>query len=56
MLAESSAAQIPLHKGSKKPDRVESPDTVRSMQVDFQEAGRKWDVASAFLKELFSGE
>ena len=52
-LANSDSAQIPLHTGAPRPKRVESPSTVKPMQVDFQKAGKTWDHAARFLSELF---
>jgi iron(III) transport system substrate-binding protein len=53
-LAESPSAQIPLHNGAPRPARVESPDTIRAMQVDFHKAGKKWDHAAKVLRQLFT--
>jgi len=54
MLAKGPSAQIPLNsKVSTKP-RVESPRTVRAMEVDFEAAAAQWNAAAAFLRDLFA--
>ena len=40
MLAEGASAQIPLNLKVKGSNRVETPQTVRAMEVDFGEAAR----------------
>ncbi|QDU54466.1 extracellular solute-binding protein [Aeoliella mucimassa] len=53
-LVEGPSAQIPLHSGSKAEARVETPATVRAMEVDFEAAADKWDEsAAAFLRDTF---
>ena len=54
-LAEGPSAQIPLGAQVHVKLRVETPRTVRPMQVDFPAAAEKWDVAAAFLRDLFAG-
>jgi iron(III) transport system substrate-binding protein len=54
-LAASPSAQIPLHPQIKMPLRVETPATIRAMQVDFAAAGQKWDEVARFLRDEFSG-
>jgi iron(III) transport system substrate-binding protein len=54
-LAEGPSAQIPLGAQVHVKLRVETPRTVRPMQVDFSAAAEKWDVAAAFLRDLFAG-
>ncbi|MEO2045509.1 MAG: extracellular solute-binding protein [Pirellulales bacterium] len=53
-LAEGPSAQIPLNRSVRKLPRVETPRTVRAMQVDFQEAAEKWQIAAKFLREQFA--
>ncbi|MEQ8211852.1 MAG: extracellular solute-binding protein [Lacipirellulaceae bacterium] len=54
MLAEGASAQIPLNPKVKGSDRVETPQTVRAMEVDFGEAAKQWDVAAEFLRDEFT--
>ncbi len=54
MLAEGPSAQIPLDTHAEVEPRVESPRTVRSMQVDFEAAAAVWSSASEFLKQEFA--
>ncbi|MCA9229206.1 MAG: extracellular solute-binding protein [Planctomycetales bacterium] len=56
MLAAGPSAQIPLNKTIDKRLRVESPQTIRAMQVDFEEAAARWDHVAAFLREKFASE
>ena len=52
-LAEGRSAQIPLNRHTTARLRVETPDTVKAMEVDFEAAAREWDSAAEFLRELF---
>ena len=57
-LARGESAQIPLHK-NVQPDlqsqlRVETPQTVPSFEVDFEQAAKQWDTAGEYLKKEFS--
>lgn len=52
-LAAGPSAQIPLNPNVDSKLRVESPNTIRSMQVDFAKAAEKWESASEFLRENF---
>jgi iron(III) transport system substrate-binding protein len=54
-LATGPSAQIPLGSQVQIQPRVETPRTVRAMQVDFSAAAEKWDVAAALLRDLFAG-
>jgi iron(III) transport system substrate-binding protein len=54
-LAEGPSAQIPLSRGTSREARIESPETVRAMKVDFEAAAQQWDKAAAFLAEEFGG-
>jgi iron(III) transport system substrate-binding protein len=53
-LAEGASAQIPLHPKARGTERVESPRTVRAMQVDFVAAARRWTKVAEFLREEFT--
>jgi iron(III) transport system substrate-binding protein len=53
-LAQGRSAQIPLNSQVDIPLRVETPRTVRAMQVDFAEAAKKWDVTRRFLRDEFT--
>ncbi len=53
-LAEGSSAQIPLGEGVDAEIRVETPATVKAMQVDFEAAAQRWDAAASYLREVFS--
>lgn len=54
-LAACPSSQIPLHSAAKIRPRVETPQTVRPMAVDFGEAAKSWDKAAEFLREEFAG-
>jgi len=54
-LAAGPSAQIPLNPSVAMPLRVETPKTVRPMQVDFDSAADKWDSAAEFLRAEFTG-
>lgn len=51
-LAEGRSAQIPLNRQVTVRVRIETPKTVRAMQVDFQAAAEKWETAAKFLRDL----
>jgi iron(III) transport system substrate-binding protein len=53
-LAEGPSAQIPLNPAVKGRLRVETPQTVRPMEVDFAAAAAHWDAAAAFIHEEFA--
>jgi iron(III) transport system substrate-binding protein len=53
-LAGGASAQIPLSSKVEVPLRVETPHTVRPMQIDFYQAVAKWDVAARFVRDLFA--
>ena len=53
-LARGPSAQIPLNTKVTVPLRVETPRTIRAMDVDFTRAAAEWDAAAAFLLELFA--
>jgi iron(III) transport system substrate-binding protein len=52
-LAGGPAGQIPLNPQVQAETRVESPRTVRPMEVDFQSAADQWDGAAQFLEQHF---
>jgi len=54
-LAAGPSAQIPLNPEVKPDPRVQTPRTVRAMQVDFTAAADQWDAAAAFLRDEFTG-
>jgi iron(III) transport system substrate-binding protein len=53
-LASGSSAQIPLNPAVTMAVRVETPRTVKSMQVEFSEAARQWDAAAVFIRDHFA--
>jgi len=54
-LAAGRSAQIPLNPRVEVEVRVETPRTVKPMQVDFEAAAEKWDAAAKFLRDEFTG-
>jgi iron(III) transport system substrate-binding protein len=54
-LAAGRSAQIPLNPAVQSNARVETPQTVKTMQVDFDAAAAKWDEAAKFLRDEFTG-
>ena len=57
-LAESASHQIPLNPEvkAKLPGGMETPATVKAMQVDFDAAARAWDEAYEFLRKEFAAD
>jgi iron(III) transport system substrate-binding protein len=53
-LAAGPSAQIPLNPRAKRAARVETPQTVHAMDVDFSKAGEKWDEVAKFLRDEFT--
>ncbi len=53
-LANGESAQIPLNPRAKGTSRVETPVTVRPMQVDFNEAAKRWKEVAEFLRDQFT--
>ena len=53
-LAAGPSAQIPLNPAVETKTRVETPKTVRAMQIDFKAAAAEWDKAARFLRERFA--
>jgi len=54
-LAKGPSAQIPLNRKTETPARVETPKTVKPMEIDFNKAAEVWDRAAAFLADEFAG-
>ena len=54
-LAAGRSAQIPLNPKVETEVRVETPKTIKPMQVDFEAAAEKWDAAYKFLRDEFAG-
>ena len=54
-LAAGPSAQIPLNVNTKATARVETPRTVKAMQVDFYAAAEQWDAAAKFIRDEFTG-
>ncbi|WP_254510501.1 extracellular solute-binding protein [Anatilimnocola floriformis] len=52
-LAKGPSAQIPLSKLVTTRPRVETPQTVKAMAVDFAAAAKRWDAAAKFIQEQF---
>ena len=55
-LAEGPGRQIPLNPQveARLPAAIETPRTVKAMEVDFEKAAELWDEAQAFLRNEFS--
>jgi len=54
MLATGPSAQIPLNPSVEQLPRVETPRTVRAMEVDFEAAAKQWNTAAEFLRQEFA--
>ncbi len=52
-LALCPSAQIPLNPAVDAKPRVETPRTVKAMQVDFAAAAKQWDAVAQFIQEEF---
>jgi iron(III) transport system substrate-binding protein len=52
-LSFSRSAQIPLRRDTKKPDYVPCFDSIRTMQVDYEEIAERMEETGKFLQELF---
>ncbi|MFN3150529.1 extracellular solute-binding protein [Bremerella sp.] len=50
-LANGPSAQIPLNTTLDMPLQVESPKTIKPMEVDWEASVDQWDTAAAFLRE-----
>jgi iron(III) transport system substrate-binding protein len=55
-LARGPSAQIPLLKTTDVEARVETPKTVRAMEVDFEATAKIWDKVAAFLVSEYAGD
>ena len=55
-LALGPSAQIPLNPATDAPPRLETPKTIKAMQVDFGAAADKWDEVSRYVRDEFLGE
>jgi iron(III) transport system substrate-binding protein len=53
-LAEGPSGQVPLNPKVKAELRVETPKTIRAMQVDWDAAAESWDAAAAFIRDEFT--
>lgn len=53
-LARGRSAQIPLHKDVQIDLRVETPNTIQAMKVDFERAAMGWDEVAEFLRRDFT--
>jgi hypothetical protein len=53
-LAEGASAQIPLNPAVHAKLKVQTPETVKPMQVDFSAAAEKWDAAAKFIRDEFA--
>jgi iron(III) transport system substrate-binding protein len=54
-LARGPSAQIPLNQSVEVATRVETPATVRAMEIDWEMAVRKWEETAKFIGEHFTG-
>jgi iron(III) transport system substrate-binding protein len=52
-LAEGPSGQIPLNPAVEADLRVETPRTIRAMDVDFEAAADAWDEAARFIRDEF---
>src|SRR5205823_9132038 len=52
-LARGASAQIPLNPAVKTQPRIETPQTVKAMPVDFAAAAQQWDAAARFIEDEF---
>jgi len=53
-LAEGPSGQIPLNPNVDAKVRVETPQTIRAMTVDWLAAANAWDAAATFIREEFT--
>jgi iron(III) transport system substrate-binding protein len=53
-LAKGPAGQIPLNPEVEVETRVETPKTIRAMEVDFEAAAAKWDDAAKYIENEFT--
>jgi iron(III) transport system substrate-binding protein len=55
-LARGKSAQIPLNSQIKEKVRLETPKTIKPMQVDYSAAAEKWDDVAKFLRDEFTSD
>ena len=55
-LAAGRSAQIPLNPECDAKVRVQTPKTIKAMQIDFEAAAEKWDAAREFITAEFTVE
>jgi iron(III) transport system substrate-binding protein len=55
-LARGASAQIPLNQKAEAVARVETPRTVKPMNVDFAAAADKWEAAVRYVEQDFLGK
>jgi len=53
-LAQCPSAQIPLNPSVHTKVKVQTPQSVKAMDVDFRAATEQWDAAATFLREEFA--
>jgi iron(III) transport system substrate-binding protein len=53
-LANGPSAQIPLNPDVDVVTRVETPKTVRAMEVDFEKAAQQWDNMAKYMRKVFT--
>jgi iron(III) transport system substrate-binding protein len=53
-LADGASHQIPLNPSVVAPKAIETPRTVKAMEVDFEKAADLWDDAQTFLRNQFA--
>lgn len=53
-LVMGPSAQIPLNRNTKEKPRVETPATVKPMEVDWSAAAAAWEEAAKFLRDEFT--
>jgi iron(III) transport system substrate-binding protein len=53
-LAAGPSAQIPLLATTGASARVETPETIRAMNVDFESAAARWDEVASFIRAEFA--
>ncbi len=54
-LAAGRSAQIPLNPAVQAEVRVETPKTIRAMEIDFAKAAARWEAAAGFIRLHFTG-
>jgi iron(III) transport system substrate-binding protein len=53
-LAAGASAQIPLNPNTQAAARVQTPQTIKAMQVDFDAAAKVWDRTAEFIRDEFT--